>query len=199
LTGDPAGGECSGECLRGVAAADRDTGRFDRAAVESAPRHRIGAAPLHPFLGKGGLAAGKECELGRQMGAVVGNKAFEPAVMVAVAVAEDQPGQAAGVEVEQREVADQHLGGKAEIEPILRSAEGTDRFEVERQPPLADEGRPLVPRDPAQVLDPDHRVGGVGDEQIVRRIDNHPNREAVDERCRKRLGRGRCGHWRSPL
>ena len=44
-----------------------------------------------------------------------------------------------------------------------------------------------MPRDMADMLDPDHRVGGVADEPVIGRVDEHPDREAVDDRRCKRF------------
>ncbi len=120
----------------------------------------------------------------------MGDEPFEPAEMIAVAVAQDQAVDPARIEVEQFEVADQHLGRVAEIEQILRPGAGLRRFEVQRQAPLAGKGRALMAGDMADMLDADHRVGGIGDEPVVSRVDQHPDREAIDDRGGKRFCRG---------
>ena len=65
------------------------------------------------------------------MRAVVCDKAVEPAVMIAVAVAQDQPVDPRGVEVEQIEIAYQDFGRVAEIEQILGFAAGLRGFEMQ--------------------------------------------------------------------
>ena len=51
--------------------------------------------------------------------------------MIAVAVAQDQPVDPRGVEVEQFEIADQYFGRIAEIEQILGFAAGLRGFEMQ--------------------------------------------------------------------
>ncbi len=59
---------------------------------------------------------------------------------------------------------------------------------MQRQPPLAGEGRPFVPGDMPDMLDLDHRVRCIGDEAIIHRINNEPDRETLDDRRCKRFG-----------
>jgi hypothetical protein len=90
-------------------------------------------------------------------------------------------GDRAGVEVEKREIAHQHFGRIAEIEEVTRAPAGLCGFEIERQSPFAGKGRPLVAQDAADMLDLDHRMGGVFDTEVVGRIDDDANRQPIDE------------------
>jgi hypothetical protein len=78
--------------------------------------------------------------------------------MVAMSMAQDEAIDMGRIEVEQIEVPDQHFGGIAKIQQISRPAAGLGRLQMQRQPPLAGEGRALMPRDVADMLDLDHRV-----------------------------------------
>ena len=49
----------------------------------------------------------------------MGDKARQPAEMVAVSVAQNEPVEPLGLDAEQSEIAQQHLGRVAEVEEVL--------------------------------------------------------------------------------
>src|SRR5271166_5348391 len=110
LTGDVAGREGAAKRLRGLTAHRSDSGGLQRLAVERTPGYRFGAAPFDPFLAKVGLAAGEEPQLRAHSCPIVGDEAFEPAIVVAMPVAQNQAVDPAGIEIERLEVPDQHWG-----------------------------------------------------------------------------------------
>ena len=175
---------------RRLAAHRAEVGSLERLAVEQAPGHRFGAAPLDPLLVKIALTAGEELEIRAHSGAIMANEPFEPAIVIAMPVAQDQPVDQTRIEIEQLEVPDQHLGGIAKIQQIARLGTGLCGFQMQRQAPFAGKGRALMPVDVANMLDFDHRVRCVGDKAVVNRVDEQPDREAVDDRGCERFGFG---------
>src|SRR5215472_16267593 len=180
----------SGQRVRDVAAHRADVGSLERLAIEHPPGHRIGAAPLDPFLAKVGLAAGKEPQVGAHACSIVGDEAFEPAIVVAMPVAQNKAVDPARIEIEQFEVSDQHLGRIAKVQQVPGFPACLDRFQMQRQAPFAGKGRSLVPVDVANMLDFDHLVRRVGNKAVVNRVDKEPDREAVDDRGCERFGFG---------
>ena len=65
---------------------------------------------------------------------------IEPAIVIAMPVAQNQAVEPARVEIEQFEVADQHLRRIAEVQQVPGLATGIRRFQMQGQAPLAGEG-----------------------------------------------------------
>ena len=80
--------------------------RQRRPPVERTPGYRFGAAPFDPFLAKVGLAAGEEPQLRAHSCALVGDEPFEPAIVVAVPVAQNEATDPTRIEIEQLELPD---------------------------------------------------------------------------------------------
>src|SRR6516162_11281222 len=74
---------------RRLAAHRAEVGSLERLAVEQAPGHRFGAAPLDPLLVKIALTAGEEPQVGAHACTIVGDEPFEPAIVIAMPVAQD--------------------------------------------------------------------------------------------------------------
>src|SRR6516162_4750044 len=90
LPGDVAGRKSAAKRLRGFTAHRTDTGGLQRLEVEHTPGYRFGATPLDPFFLKVGLAAGEEPQVWAHSCSIVGNEPVESAVVVAMAVAQNQ-------------------------------------------------------------------------------------------------------------
>ena len=60
--------------------------------------------------------------------AIMGDKARQAAVMVAVSVAQNEPVEALGLDPEQSEIPHEHLGGVTEIEQVLGRCTGSAGF-----------------------------------------------------------------------
>jgi hypothetical protein len=88
----------------------------------------------------------------------MGDKAWQPAVMVAVSVAQNEPVEPLGLDAEQTEIPQQHLRRVAEVEEILPRCTRIAGFEMQRQTPFAGQGRVHIVANTADMLDRDHRV-----------------------------------------
>ena len=126
----------------------------------------------------------------------MGDKARQPTVMVAVPVAQNEPVEPLGLEAEQREIAQQHLGGVAKIEQILPGFTRVAGFEMQRQAPFAGQGRVHIAANAADMLDGDHRVRRLRHELVEHRIDHDPHRQRFHHRRFERVDRS---HQRFPL
>ena len=89
------------------------------------------------------------------MRAVLAHETVEPAIVVAVSVTENEPVQPVGVDVEQIEIAVEHLRRIAEIEQVLRLFPCLFGFEMQRQAPFRGKRGHLPPRHLADMLDRD--------------------------------------------
>ena len=138
--------------VRLVAAYRRHVLRGQRDAIDRAPRDRRGGL-ADPALLEDVLAADIEREVARHAAAPLRDEARHAAEVVAVAVAEDQAVDPAGIDVEQIEVAVDDLGRVAEVDQVLRLVAGRVGLHVQRQPPLAGERRHLALGHLAHVLD----------------------------------------------
>src|SRR5207248_3514628 len=107
------------ERVSGVAANRLDTSCFEAGAVESSPGGRLFISRADPFLAKGLLAASKEAQIVPHAVTVMRDKAFQSAVMVAVAMAKDQSVEPLGFDTQQRKIAYQDLRRVAKIEQVL--------------------------------------------------------------------------------
>src|SRR5271166_6126735 len=119
LTRDAAGRKGAAERVRGVAAYRADLGSFEGFAVERAPRHGAAASLFDPLFLKDALATGKQLQIDAHARSVMPDEPFEPAIMVAMSMAQDESIDPRRIDVEQIEVADQHLRGVAKIQQIL--------------------------------------------------------------------------------
>jgi hypothetical protein len=101
LARDITGGERALQGMCGIAAHGLDAGGFERRAVERAPGDRLLVARADPLLAKILLAAGKKPQIVAHAVPIMGDKARQPAVMVAVSVAQDEPVEPLGLNAEQ--------------------------------------------------------------------------------------------------
>src|SRR6185312_7759970 len=86
---------------------------------------------LHIAVAEIGLAAGEELEVGRHLSAVLGEEPDEPAVVVKMAVAQDESVELCRVDLEQLDVAVEHFRRVAEIEQVAPRLGPAHRFEME--------------------------------------------------------------------
>jgi hypothetical protein len=140
FSGDVAGRKGAAKRLRRLAAHRGDGRGLQRRAVEPTPGHRVGAAPLDPFFAKIGFASGEELQVRPHSCAIMAHEPLEPAIVVAMPVAQNQAIEPTRVEIEQFEVADQHLRRIPEVQQVPRLATGMRRFQMQGQAPLAGEG-----------------------------------------------------------
>jgi hypothetical protein len=83
-------GERAIEPMSALAVNRFDFGSLECRSVECSPRGRLFVARADPFLAKGLLPARKQAQIVAHAAPVIRDKACQPAVMVAVPVAEDQ-------------------------------------------------------------------------------------------------------------
>jgi hypothetical protein len=126
----------------------------ERRTVERAPGPGFAVARAQPFLAEHQVAAGEQPQIVAHLAAVVADKAGETAIMVAMRVAQDQPIELFGPQVEQVEIAQEDFRRVAEIEQVLAAAGTAARLQMQRQAPFAGEGGGLAPGDAADMLDP---------------------------------------------
>jgi hypothetical protein len=107
---------------------------------------------------------------------VLAHEAVESAVVIAVAMAQDQAVDFPGFDAEQPEVAVDDLGRVAEIEHVLRLRAFLDRCEMERQPPFRGESHVGPAGDAPNVLDAHLGVRGLGQKTLVARVDYDAHR-----------------------
>src|SRR5437016_3072149 len=153
-----AGGEWALQGTCSIAADGADPRGIECGAVERAPRAWLLLARADPLLAKRLLAAGKELQIPAHAVAIMGDKPWQPTVMVAVSVAQNEPVELLGLDAEQTEIAQQHFGGVAEVEEVLPRFTRVAGFEMQRQAPLAGQSRVQIAADPADMLDRDHRM-----------------------------------------
>jgi hypothetical protein len=67
----------------------------------------------------------------------MGDEARQPAVMIAVSVAQNESIEPLGLDAERTEIAQQHLGCVAEVQQVLRRSLRVAELEMQRQTPLA--------------------------------------------------------------
>ena len=70
----------------------------------------------------------------------MGDEPFEPAIVVAVPVAQNKAVDPARIEIEQLKVPDQHLGRIAKVQQISGFFAGPGGFQVQGQAPFAGQG-----------------------------------------------------------
>ena len=186
---DIAAGERPGERVRLGAAHRNHLLRHQPGPVGRAPadEFRLGAgagrrARRHPADGEGVLGADIEREVVAHGAAVLGHEPVHPAIVVAVAMAQDQPVKPGRLDAEQRDVAVEDFGRVAEIQHVLRTRPAGAGFEMQRKPPFAGQGGHRPARDAAHMLDRDVGMLGPRQEPFIVRIDHHPDREMVHHR-----------------
>jgi hypothetical protein len=102
--------------------------------------------------------------------------------MVAVSVAQNEPVEPLGLDAEQTEIPQQHLGSVTEVQEILRRCTRIARFEMQRQAPFAGQGRVQIVANAANMLDRDHRVRRLRHKLIEHRIDDDAHRQRLNYR-----------------
>jgi hypothetical protein len=101
------------------------------AAVEHAEKRRVLAGRLDVAVAEIGFAAGEERDVGPHALAVLGEKADQAAVMVEMAMAQDEPVEFRRIDLEQIDVAGQHLRRETEIEEVAACLAALERFQME--------------------------------------------------------------------
>src|ERR1700730_3935957 len=119
LPRDVAGGKWALQGTCGIAADGPDPRGLECRAVERAPGARLLLARADPLLAKGLLTARKEPQIAAHAVAIMPEKPRQAAVMVTVSVAQNEPVEPFGLNAEQIEIAQQHLGGVAEVQQVL--------------------------------------------------------------------------------
>ena len=115
----------------GIAATDLfDVLRGQRGAVDGAPGNRILAFFTNPLFVEHGLAAHIKRNVIAHAGTVLTDKTVQTAKMVAVAMAEDQPVELAGIDIKQIEIAVQDF--RRETENTLRKSLSFKQFLIFR-------------------------------------------------------------------
>lgn len=182
---DLAGGEgVAGDDGRRLAQNRRDLLCDEVAPVELA---EIGELALHrtraDAMAEIVLAAGIELEVGRERSAVPGEEAVQPAIMVVMAMADDQGIDLGRVDLEDADIVEERIGAVAEIEQDGARIRALLGFEEERQTPLVVQHLAIIRAAAGPRRDMLHALDGAGLEELVMRgVDQHAQRQPVDGR-----------------
>jgi hypothetical protein len=109
--------------------------------------------------------------------------------MVAVPVAQNEPVEPFGLDAEQDEIPQQHLGRVAKVQQVLPGLACIAGFEMKRQAPFAGQGRVQIAANAADMLDRHHRVRRLGQELVEYRVDHDPHRQRFNHRGLERFDR----------
>src|SRR6516165_212433 len=107
------------QCMCRLAAHGFDAHCLQRCAVERTPGKQLFITRADPFFAKSFLAADKELQILAHAFTIPRDKSRQPAIMVAVTVAQDEPVEPLRLDPEKAEISHQNLGRVTEIEKVL--------------------------------------------------------------------------------
>ena len=156
-------------------------------AVEGAPAHHAGALPLairalKPAVTERILAPDVERQVPTHLRTVPFQERHEPAEVIEVAVAHDERVDRGGVDLEEIEILELTLGGRAEVKQKIPRLVPPPRLEMIPQPELAHHLASEVGlHDHAHALDLYVAHPRRPLERILRVVDDDAHRQAVDD------------------